>query len=478
MKTTVIANISGVAFQIDDDAYILLEKYLKNLAIKLGNSDEGKETVSDIEGRIAELFSRTHKADVQSISLDEVEEIIRTIGEIDSFDGPTPSDSNSNPEAQAAQATTNQPKPSSSKKLFRDVDNRFLGGVCSGLGSYFEIDPLVIRILLLILMAVGAPFIFIGYVVMWLAVPAARTFAQKIEMVGGINEQFDKQDEMAYQRRYSRSDGWFTKTVRTVVGVWVILMGVPFSIVSFVLLISAFSMNAVAPHLHFIPFYGAFDIFSEHLFGGTSLFVILLGVSFWFIAPAILLIYGGVKILKTSPYKIKFLVPACILLWIFGWVMVISAAVGVSKEFEKKSEVASIISINPTSSTTIYLKANAMDSVEEESQNYTFSHSTISIPKNLSIGTPNIWLERGDSLKVVVKRGSRGLDSFAAISNAKSSELNVSQNDSVINLDPKFIIPQSAKWRSQKVDVVITVPQGKQLIIDPKLQDLVQNKLY
>lgn len=480
MKTTIIANINGVAFQMDEDAYILLEKYLKNLAIKFGNSQEGQETVSDIEGRIAELFSHTHKTEGQSIAYNEVAAVIKTIGEVDDFEGQKSTQQKETQPKDAPRRAPQQKAPTS-KRLFRDVDNRIIGGVCSGLGAYFEIDPLLIRLIAVISLLVGLPFIFLGYIVLWIVIKPARTFAQKIEMLGNINEPLDVQGEMAYQRRYKTTDSWFTAGVRKVLGIVIILLGISLSIGAFGVLISAFAMEAIATHVQFAPIMGALDFFSSNIFGSTSLFVILLGVFLWFITPAILLIYGGVKLIKTTPYKIPFLVPICVILWILGWAMVISSGVGIIKEFDKKSSVTNNILINPTTSVNIYLKANAVESIDDTIHNWSsrFPQCSIKFPhKNFKAGLPTIWLERGDSLKVVIKRMSKGKDTFAAINNAKMTVLNVTQNDSVINMDPQFIIPKPAKYRSQEVEVVITVPEGKQLIIDEKLQNLVQNKLY
>lgn len=476
MKTTIIANINGVAFQMDDDAYILLEKYLKKLAQKLGNSDEAKETVSDIEARIAELFSHTHKSENQSIAKEEVEEVIKTIGEIESFDNPT--------DTEEKKSTSSQPTTPISKKLYRDVNNRIIGGVCSGLGAYFNIDPLLIRLLTVISLFVGLPFIFTGYVVMWIVIKPARTFAQQLEMLGGMPDSTETSSNSSRSsgRKYSKTDGWFTSGVRKVLGILVIILGTSFSIAAFVILISAFAMEAVVQHLTFIPIIGAFDFFSSNIFGGTSLFVMLFGVFLWFITPAILLIYSGIKLIKTTPYTIRFLAPACVIFWILGWVMVISAGVGIAKEFKEKSSVSDVILINPTKSVNIYLKANAVaDSIDDVVQTWSgrFPHCSVNFPhKNFKTGSPTIWLERGDSLKVVVKRLSRGKDTYMAINNAKLTVLNVSQSDSVINVDPQFSIPKAGKYRSQEVEVVITVPVGKELIIDEKLQEMVQNKLY
>ena len=69
------------------------------------------------------------------------------------------------------------------RKLFRDMDNKAVAGVCSGLGCYFEIDVTIIRIIMLVALLAGTSGFWI-YVVLWIAVPKAETTAQKCEMRG------------------------------------------------------------------------------------------------------------------------------------------------------------------------------------------------------------------------------------------------------------------------------------------------------
>lgn len=175
MKTTVTINLGGFIFHIDDDAYEVLHSYLIALERQFTNETDYKEILSDIESRLAELFTETlaNKKDV--ISKEDVAKIISIMGEPQDF---STEDNQSN---QSTKRTMSSYQ--STKRLYRDPDNRVLGGVCGGLGAYFNSDPLLFRILFIIIFfGFGSGLII--YLILWIAVPEAVTTAQKLEMRG------------------------------------------------------------------------------------------------------------------------------------------------------------------------------------------------------------------------------------------------------------------------------------------------------
>ncbi|MCK5029738.1 MAG: PspC domain-containing protein, partial [Bacteroidales bacterium] len=172
MKKTIKINIGGVIFHLDEDAYQILQNYLTAINQRFVSTKEGKEIVSDIEHRIAEILQSKLSEQKQVISTEDIEEVIDIMGRPEDFD--TDEESNEKDYHQYEK---------SSKRLYRDPDNRVLGGVCSGIATYLNIDPLIIRILFLVLIfAFG--IIGIIYIVLWALLPAAHTTAQKLDMRG------------------------------------------------------------------------------------------------------------------------------------------------------------------------------------------------------------------------------------------------------------------------------------------------------
>lgn len=176
MNKTVNINLAGTFFHIDEDAYLKLQHYLEAIKRSFTDSQGRNEIIADIEARIAELFNERVKNERHVIGIKEVDEVISVMGQPEDYlvddeifeDEPQPS---------------YERKAYGSKKLFRDTDNSYVGGVSSGLGHYFGIDPLWIRLIWVILLfgfGTGVPV----YIILWILVPEAKTTAEKIMMTG------------------------------------------------------------------------------------------------------------------------------------------------------------------------------------------------------------------------------------------------------------------------------------------------------
>jgi phage shock protein PspC (stress-responsive transcriptional regulator) len=197
MKTTITINLGGIVFHIDDDAYEMLHTYLMAVEKQFKNDDEQREVMSDIEARLSELFSETlgQKRDV--IMKEDVSKIVEIMGEPEVFYDNDAQNKSNNSSNSKSRRTTNQ-KPS--KRLYRSRSNRLLAGVCGGLAAYFNIDPIVFRIIFIILLFAGSVGFWI-YIILWIVIPEAATTAQKLEMHGeaitienikkAVREEFD-----------------------------------------------------------------------------------------------------------------------------------------------------------------------------------------------------------------------------------------------------------------------------------------------
>ncbi|MBQ5717884.1 MAG: PspC domain-containing protein [Alistipes sp.] len=182
-------SLSGIAFSLDTEAYNELQNYLKALKESYKSSADGAEIVADIEARIAELILSTQESS-RVVELPLVKNIIAQLG--------TPEDIKGDEEEQP----THAPIDRNPRRLYRDMENAKLGGVCAGIARYFDTDPVWIRCGLfapLLLSCLGhiswlnwfasvsgnlfGVFI-VCYLVMWFAVPVARTARQKLEMNG------------------------------------------------------------------------------------------------------------------------------------------------------------------------------------------------------------------------------------------------------------------------------------------------------
>jgi phage shock protein PspC (stress-responsive transcriptional regulator) len=171
MKKTITINLSGAIFSIDEDAYELLRNYLSRIESHFSDGGERADIMADIEGRIAELFSPSGIEYVHAITVADVRKVIETMGEPEDIADSTD--------------TTDRPYTGTKtgRRIYRDIDKRVLGGVCSGMAAYMSIDVIWIRLLFVIL---GLAFFsgILVYILLWIVIPPARTVAQKLEMKG------------------------------------------------------------------------------------------------------------------------------------------------------------------------------------------------------------------------------------------------------------------------------------------------------
>lgn len=176
MKKVTNACIGGRSFTLDEDAYGRLSAYLEHFRARLTVPELQKgEVMDEIEGRIAELFYQEVGDGARVVSLSLVEKVISTLGMPDgSAETGFTGASFSSKSAQSG----NVPK-----KLYRDKDEKRLGGVCAGLSWYFDVDVTLIRVLMLVALICGTAGFWV-YLILWIAVPAADTPARKCEMQG------------------------------------------------------------------------------------------------------------------------------------------------------------------------------------------------------------------------------------------------------------------------------------------------------
>ena len=171
MKITVSINLGGYSFNIDEDAYTELKSYLRNLELHFAGEESSSEILSDIETRMAELFRTKITSYKQVINIDDVSQVISVLGtpeDISDNEGPSARDKFSSP---------------GYHRMYRDPDHRIIGGVCSGMGAYWDIDPLIIRIIFVALVLAGGIGVLV-YLILYIVLPEAKTTAQKIEMKG------------------------------------------------------------------------------------------------------------------------------------------------------------------------------------------------------------------------------------------------------------------------------------------------------
>lgn len=181
MRKAIRIHITGYIFNIEEDAYEVLEKWLESVSNQYADEEDGDEIFKDIEMRVAELFhGKVGKEGV--VSLTEVNDVIITMGQPEEFEEEEiPREKK--PENKKTYSGKEKKSRKKNSRLYRDEESKVFGGVCSGLGHYFGIDPVFIR-LAFILATVIAGFGPVIYIVLMIVTPKAATVSQKLEMNG------------------------------------------------------------------------------------------------------------------------------------------------------------------------------------------------------------------------------------------------------------------------------------------------------
>jgi phage shock protein C len=493
MNKTININLDGFAFKIEEEAYERLNSYLETLKRRLGNGDEAKEVIADIESRIAELFQ--YKCQGCTIPLSSVEEIIHTIGEpaeiIDEEEVEVPSDAGNNASNTGSPASTYTGK----RSLFRDPDDRMLGGVCAGLGAYFDVDPLVFRIIAVVTALMSFGVVAFIYIVLWIAMPKAKTLGQRIEMRGGITfkkmgdnikEEYqavsskfkdykNKPNYRRMQQRANKTGDAMASGLYQLLNIFGIILGVGiviWSVLSLMGLVGFFAFKdtllglAVTDGNHFIA--SVPDRFLSHMDQSflTAAIFLVVGI------PFLVILYLGLKLIFRFKGHGKIVGMAALILWLSGIVLVFFTGVRIAKSFEETGGVTEKHPLVMTSSEAIYLQPSTTEA-GGSNRDYLMDMDHLELfsqDGDLMIeGAPIINISHGDDFTMTIEKRARGLNDEEAEFNAKTTIYNWSQKDSIIYLDRKFVIAEEALVRNQKVFVTIQIPNGKRLEVSPYL---------
>lgn len=206
MKKNISINISGIIFHIEEDGYDQLKNYLESINKYFASFEDSKEIIEDIENRIAEIFLSRLTDGNQVVTSEDVESLIATMGSISDFEaaeeqqsdyGQMPAGEKNSSGASSSYSGEAASDASEPKKLYRDTKRKLIAGVAAGLAHYFGIDPLWVRLLIIILffnLVIWAPIsgaILIAYIVLWIVMPPS----EQLEDDKGMKKMFRSSEE-------------------------------------------------------------------------------------------------------------------------------------------------------------------------------------------------------------------------------------------------------------------------------------------
>jgi len=488
MNKTVSINLGGFPFNIDEDAFQKLSRYFD--AIKRSLSADGRdEIMNDIESRVAELLSEKLSSEKQVVGLTEIDQVIAVMGQPEDY----------RIEDETTQATYTTYNPTGSKKLYRDKEKGMLGGVLAGFGHYFGVDPLWLRIIMVILLfswGIG----IIPYILFWILVPEAKTTAEKLEMTGqpitisniekkvkeGFAEISDTLNNIDHQKIADNAKSGAQKVGSSLEEVLMTIFRVIAKMIgAFIVVISASSLIGIiiasimlifsstmpdTPWFNYVNAGNYTDI-PMWLLGILSLFAIGIPFFFFFLLGLKLLISN----LKSIGNYAKFTLLA---VWIISVISLIYFGVRQATEIGFDGKVVKKEQLSLQANDTLNIKFRFNDYFSKTANSNTDFRFTQDSAQNEVIYSNNIELHLLKTTEVPylqIEKTAEGKSLSDARKRAEKIRYNFEIQGNTLILDNYLLTDIENKFRNQKVKIFLYLPEGTIIHPDENTAEYLDN---
>ncbi len=493
MKKTIIINIGNTIIHIEEDGYEILTAYLNEIKQHFAKNADDFEIVTDIENRIAEMFAEILQAgQVQVITLVDVESVITQMGRVQDFQ--TDED-----EPTLAQGYSNNYV--GDKKLFRDVDDAMLAGVCAGLGHYLGIESRWIRVI-----ALASLFLFGGgilaYIILWIAIPRAITRSEKMEMKGestnlfGYKRSFEEelaafQERMQSNPLAKRSGNFFTEvTSATGRGLNALGRGVS-KIIAGIMVVCGFALligliMCLAFSLGFWDSTDAYQSFPLSIINKGSRPAISFAAFIILFIPILALVLFAIRVAFNKTTINRGLSFALLIIWLGGVSVGVYYAAKITSEFKEHAELVQSTPLLPFKTYVIDV-SSAGGFTKEDSVSYNLKNSRngvlvddsddhpFRIPRNVHI---NIEKSEAGGAVLVQNVESQGKTFNIALQNARNIDYKFVQNGYTLTFPPRLTILNNGNWRNQEVHLTLKIPVGTKIMLNNNVYDYLYFSSY
>ena len=489
MNKTVNINLAGTSFHIDEDAFGKLSRYLDAIRKSLKGADGSEEIMQDIEARIGELFSEKIENPSQVVTLKNLDEVIAVMGqpedyEVDDeiFDDVPPS----------YNAKSKSRGNASHKQLFRDVDNKYISGVSSGLGHYIGVDAIWIRLLWILLIVAGFGSPIVVYILLWILVPPALTTSDKLKMTGepvnisnierkfkeGFDNVADRVKNVDYDKYGNKiktgATGFFDslgnlivtlfKAFAKFIGVVIILVSL-LMIIGLVVGFFAFGTMDFWGNNTIVENFAMIDTTNLPMWLLALLFLFAIGIPFFalFVLGLKLLISN----LKPMSSTLKIML---IVVWALS--IICLSILGIKQATEQAYDGNHIeeqeLSITSGDTLQISMRADKQFSYRVNRDNslqlkYDASEKKVIYSNDIIVSVK----PSKDSIgKIVIEKSAEGNDQLEAKKRAEAITYNYAVENNRLVLDGFFVTDTKNKYRDQQIAITVYVPQGTVIYSD------------
>jgi len=498
MNKTVSINLGGFYFHIDEDAYQKLNRYFDAIKRSL-SADTRDEIMSDIESRIAELLSEKLKSDKQVVGSREIEDIIAVMGQPEDYR----IDEDVTGEKASADRNTNDAYGGATdyrflnkKKFYRDTDRGMLGGVCAGLSHYLRIDPLWLRIAFVLALTGFGTGIFI-YLLLWILIPRAVTTTEKLEMTGEpinisniekkVKEEVDiltaklnkvDYDKLGQNAKYGAEkigSGIGTvfsaifKVIAKMIGALIVIIAAT-SLVSFIVLFISLLFTAPFKSSTWYPWLDGFNY--------TETPIWLMGTAAFFAVaiPTFMLFLLGLKILIDNLKPVGNITKFTLLgIWILSVIFVIYFGLRQASEVSSEGKTVAKHELNLNSDEILQIKFRYNDyfskSVNHD-RGFRFKQDSLGneIIYSNDISFNIMKTDEGRPF-IQIERLADGSNSFEARKRAEKIKYGFKFEGNTLTLDNYLLSDISNKFRNQKVEIYLYLPEGTKFQCDDSVKE-------
>ncbi len=479
MKKSININISGIVFQIDDDAFEKLRSYLQEVNVRFRQVPGGHEALDDFEARVAEIFQNSRGV-TGIVTMEDVDEMITIMGRpeeiVDDYEGELQVDF----------------RTSARRRLYRDPDETIIAGVAGGIGSYLNADPVWFR-LLFILTTVFYGFGFFIYIALWVTLPVASTEARKRELYGLRYNQSVQGRRRGRGRTGSetvdrvggvlneifRAVGRFLiilfRVVVIIIGTLLVLSGVAL----LVLIISAliFNYGPWLPGALFTDTFHFTDLFSVLITPVAVPWVIALSIIVLAL-PLLGLVYWGIKMIFRFRARDGVVSIISLVLWVIAAVALTMVLFSQGISFAKSSSVTLSGTIKTSDQSFVITAGNVMspDHYDKKIQ-FPFDETfwIYTTGSGEVCCSPLVYIRHTDKEApyAEVKRHGNGHTVEAAWDNAGKISYDWKISNDTLALDAYFPVPGKTRWNGSMVKVHIFVPDGFRIFIDESIEPFI-----
>ncbi|WP_456376337.1 PspC domain-containing protein [Lutibacter sp.] len=492
MNKTININLGGIFFHIDEIAYQKLRLYLDAIRQSLSDDPQGRdEILNDIELRIGELLSERIKDERQVVNENDIDEITKIMGKPEDY-------------LVDEEIFEDEPKyrpKSNSKKLFRDGEDKFLGGVCSGLAHYVGMDTIWMRIIWLVLFF-GFGIGFLIYPLLWILIPVAETTAEKLQMKGEpvnisnierkIREEFEDvtsrvkegvsgvTEKVKSSEFQSKAKSGIQEIVDTLGKIILALLNIfgkfigallifVATIALIALIIGAFSWGGIEifglgeNFVHYPPFF--FDsILPPWLL--TLLGFIVIGI------PFVVLFMLGLRILSSNVKSFSTTTKLSLLgIWLISIIGLSFAGINFATQtaFDGVKNQTEELPLIANDTLTIKMIGNDDLSYSKElRRRYNFETVYDNDIQKLYSTRINVDIKYTDKENAFIKirKESEGRNRLSANNDAESIEYQFNLNDKNLELNGYFLSETKNKFKDQLIDLNIYLPINSIIYLD------------